>query len=277
MRISIYTAIKDGLRNDLHPEAMLRHHLPLADEIIVNEGFSKDRTFQRISSIDPRIRVFRSNWEIPKNEQWCVGFKDAARQACTGDWCIHLDCDEFIPEWEFAEIREYLGRTNDIMIPVQFVNFYGNYRVYHAAPKKVLWPDRKMIIHRNLPEIEFWGDGSNVKLNGSAFDWNVSSKQFTVHHFGMVRNSGILRYKWWIQGRATAGKSTRLRPPLWLFKLLPHDWMDAAYLNDLLLYEGPFIQAVRDNPNEFTRDNMVLARHLQGTRQPAAVHVKIMP
>jgi hypothetical protein len=42
MKLSIYTIVKNGLYNDLHVEAMLRHHLPLADEIVINDGFSDD-------------------------------------------------------------------------------------------------------------------------------------------------------------------------------------------------------------------------------------------
>jgi glycosyl transferase family 2 len=157
MKLSLYTAGKDGIVNDLHVEAMLRHHLPLADEIVVNGGLSKHDTYNRIRNIDSKVKVFRSEWETPKNLQWCIGFKEAARQACTGDWCIHLDCDEFIPEWEFESIRRHLEQTDDTLIPVRFINFYGNYRVYHANPEKPKWPDRKMIIHRNIPDIQFLG------------------------------------------------------------------------------------------------------------------------
>jgi hypothetical protein len=268
MRLSVYTAIKDGIDNDYHCEAMLRHHLPLADEIVVNEGYSRDSTFKRITKIDPKIKVFRTEWETPKNEQWCVGFKDAARRGCTGDWCIHLDCDEFIPEWEFDAIRAHLEATDDVMVPVKFFNFYGNYKVYHADPWKVHWPPRKMIIHRNLPEIEFWGDGSNVKLQGQPFTGETSSRAFTVHHFGMVRDCAALRRKWWIQARATAGKSTWFRPPAWVFRLFPHNWKDPQFLDDLAVYEGPYIKAVVDDPAEFTRDNMELLKYLQAKRSP---------
>jgi glycosyltransferase involved in cell wall biosynthesis len=263
MKLSLYTAVKDGILNDLHVEAMLRHHVPLADEIVVNEGYSKDDTYERITNIHPKIKVFRTRWEIPKNVQWCLGFKDAARRRCTGDWCIHLDCDEFIPEWEFGEIRRYLESTSDVMIPVRFVNFYGNYRVFHAAPEKVHWPAQKMIIHRNWPEIEFWGDGSNIRLRGQELTWDTSSQMFTVHHFGMVREAATLRYKWWLQGRALAGHSTRLKLPKWLFRRFPHDWMEPQFFSDLALYEGPAILAVREDPQEFTRDDMQLVRALQ--------------
>jgi len=258
MKLSLYTAVKDGIVNDLHVEVMLRHHLPLADELVVNEGYSKDDTYERITNIHPKIKVFRTNWETPKDLQWCLGFKEGARRGCSGDWCIHLDCDEFIPEWEFEEIRRHLESTNDVMIPVKFVNFYGNYRVFHTAPEKVLWPARKMIIHRNLPEIEFWGDGSNIRLHGQPFTWETSSQMFTVHHFGMVRDAAMLRYKWWIQGRAVAGHSTRLKPPKFLFRLFPHDWTDPQFFADLAIYEGQDILAVREDPKEFTRDDMKL-------------------
>lgn len=263
MKLSLYTAIKNGISNDLHAEAMLRHHLPLADEIVVNEGYSSDATYDRIRQIDPKIKVFRSEWEVPRNQQWCIGFKEAARQACTGDWCIHLDCDEFIPEWEFAAIRAHLEQTSEVLVPVNFVNFYGNYRVFHASPEKVRWPARKMIIHRNLPEIEFWGDGSNVKLRDREFTWDTSSRAFTVHHFGMVRDAATLRQKWWIQGRAVAGKPARRPPPMLLFRLFPHDWRDPQFFPDLQIYGGPDIAAVKDDPKEFTRDRMKLVRAIQ--------------
>jgi glycosyltransferase involved in cell wall biosynthesis len=246
---------------------MLRHHLPLADEIVVNEGYSRDGTYERIRGIDPKIRIFRSHWETPKNLQWCVGFKEAARKACTGDWCIHLDSDEFIPEWEFESIRRHLESTTELMVAVRFLNFYGNYRVLHANPQKVHWPDRKMIIHRNLSGIEIWGDGSNVRIRGQDFTWGTTPMMFTVHHFGMVRDPAILRQKWWVQGRAVTGRSLGIRPPGVLFRLFPHDWRDPQFFGDLTTYDGPFIQAVRNDPAEFTRDNMGLFRAVAGERQ----------
>lgn len=263
MKISLYTAVKDGIANDYHIEAMLKHHLDLADEIVVNEGYSTDATYDRIRKISPKIKIFRTHWERAKDLAWCIGFKDAARLQCSGDWCIHLDADEFIPDWEFDDIRRHLSSTDDLMVPVRFINFYGSYRVYHANPEKVLWPHKKMIIHRNDPRLEFWGDGSNVRLRGTKMSWDTSSRQFTVHHFGMVRYPGILRQKWWTQGRAVTGRSTWLRPPKWLFNVLPHDWRDPQFLPDLALYEGPDIRAVREDPAEFTRDRMQLAEFLR--------------
>jgi glycosyltransferase involved in cell wall biosynthesis len=263
VKISLYTAAKDAIANDLHVEAMLRHHLPLADEIIVNEGYSSDDTYERITSIDPKIKVFRSVWETPKDLAWCIGFKDAARRHCKGDWCIHLDCDEFIPEWEFDAIRKHLETASEDLVPVRFLNFYGNYRVIHSKPEKVHWPTQKMIIHRNREDIEFWGDGSNVKLRGVDFEWTLSSRMFTVHHFGMIRDAGALRQKWWIQGRAVAGKSSPIKPPRWLFSLFPHDWKDPQFFPDLEIYPGPDVVAVKAEPAEFVRDRMKLVRLLE--------------
>ena len=108
MRLSLYTFVKNGIHFDFHVVEMLKHHLPLADEIVINEGHSTDDTFERVSAIDPKIRVFRSEWGEPGNFEWFTRFKNAAREKCTGDWCVYLDCDEFIPEWEFEDIWRFI-------------------------------------------------------------------------------------------------------------------------------------------------------------------------
>lgn len=262
MKISIYTSVKNGIENDFHVEAMLKHHAPLVEEIIVNEGYSTDGTYERIRDISGNIRIFRSHWGDAKDISWYVRFKEEARKRCTGDWCILLDCDEFIPEWEIDRLRDALSRTNEKMLAARFLNFYGNYRVFHGAPELVNWPARKMIVHRNDPSIEIWGDGSNVGIRGHDFTWGHTDPVIAVHHFGMVRDPGILRYKWWMQGRAFKGKGGFLRPPRLLFQLFPHDWEDAQFYGNLALYDGPLIEAVRGDPAEFVRDRMRLAKKL---------------
>ena len=57
MKISIYTSVKNGIENDFHVEAMLKHHAPLVDEIIVNEGYSTDGTYERIREISGNNRA----------------------------------------------------------------------------------------------------------------------------------------------------------------------------------------------------------------------------
>ena len=169
MTLSIYTGVKDGLFYDFHVEAMLRHHLPLADEIVVNEGFSTDGTYEAISVIDPKIKVHRFEWDRSDPSSWHRKFKNQARRLCTGDWCILLDCDEFIPEWEFARLRAFLESTTLSIVPVRFVHFYANYRVFMARLPRIV-PELGYRIHRNVPEIEVWGDGANVSEAGKPDD-----------------------------------------------------------------------------------------------------------
>lgn len=267
MRLSIYTCVKDGLFYDYHLVEMLRHHLPLADEIIVNEGLSSDGTYERIRELDPKIRVFRLDWGKPKGSlDWITRFKNAARERCTGDWCICLDCDEFIPEWDFDRLRQHLTQTQDVLVPMTVRNFYGNYKVYHAKPEKVVWPTWKMNTHRNLPEVEVWGDGSHVRLRGQPFGGRPGDVEFEVHHFGFVRNPARLRQKWRFLSSLYTGKLGWLPVPSFLFNWRPYDWMDSKYLPDLSVYEGPYVKAVCDAPDEFVRDDLKLYDYLQTHR-----------
>jgi glycosyltransferase involved in cell wall biosynthesis len=264
VKLSLYTGVKDGLFYDFHVEAMLRHHLPLADEIIVNEGYSTDGTFEAISTIDPKIRVHRFDWDRSDPNAWHRQFKNQARELCTGEWCILLDCDEFIPEWEFARLRAFLETTEKTIVTLRFTHFYGNYRVFMARLPRII-PETGLRIHRNLPEIEVWGDGANVRLRGHEEDLDiVATEAFAVHHFGSVRRPARLRQKWRVQAKQHDSEKPRWnRIPGFVFDVFPHRWDDPDCLKDLAIYDGPHIQAVRDNPNEFVRDEFWLYGHLR--------------
>jgi len=259
MRLSVYTFVKDGLYYDFHVVAMLRHHLPLADEIIVNEGFSSDGTYEAIRDLDPKIKVHRFEWDRTDPFTWHIKFKNQARKLCTGDWCILLDCDEFVPEWQFDSLRKFMEETDKLLMPMRFLHFYGNYKVYNTNPLRHHWPLLKTTIHRNLDNIEVWGDGSNVATVGS-LDRSINpDTPFECHHFGFVRNAARLRQKW-----RTQAKQHDKSNPKWdgtpgvVFNLFPHRWDDKDFLDDLEVYGGPYIQAVRDNPGEFVRDDFSL-------------------
>jgi glycosyltransferase involved in cell wall biosynthesis len=264
MKLSIYTFVQNGLFYDFHVAAMLRQHLPLADEIIVNEGYSTDGTFEAIANIDAKIKVHRSRWDQSNPDTWHRDFKNRARQLCTGDWCILLDCDEFIPEWEFDRLRKFLETTEKLIVPVRFVHFYGNYRVYLETLPQII-PSTGMRIHRNVPEIEVWGDGANVRLQGRDYDAaTVAEETFAVHHFGSVRNPARLRQKWRTQARQHDARNPRWdKVPGFVFNMFPHKWDDTDFMDNLAIYEGPHIKAVRDDPTEFTRDDFWLYEHLQ--------------
>lgn len=273
MRLSIYTFVKDGLYYDFHPVDMLRHHLPLADEIIVNEGYSTDGTFEAIRHLDPKVKVHQFHWDQSDPLTWHIKFKNQGRKLCTGDWCLLLDCDEFIPEWQFDTIRRFIQETDKLMYSIKYVHFYGNYKVLNAQPLKHRWPLFKMTLHRNLDNIEVWGDGSNVALRDSTDRRIPEDTPFECHHFGFVRNPARLRQKWRTQAKMfNENRPTWDKTPGVLFNLFPHRWDDEDFLADLELYEGPFIKAVRDNPNEFVRDGWSLIELLRKRdRAPSSV------
>jgi glycosyltransferase involved in cell wall biosynthesis len=263
MKLSIYTFVRNGLFYDFHLTAMLRHHLPLADEIVVNEGYSTDGTFDAIRNIDPKITIHRSTSDKSNPDTWHRDFKNRARELCSGDWCILLDCDEFIPEWEFDRLRTFLASTETTVVPVRFVHFYGNYKVFLATLPQIV-PLTGLRIHRNRPDIEVWGDGANVRLRDNhGLDGVVADTTFDVHHFGSVRHPARLRQKWSTQARQHDVNNPRWnKVPSFVFNMFPHRWDDVDFLDKLAIYEGPFIKAVRDDPDEFTRDGFWLYDHL---------------
>jgi len=266
MKISLHTVAKDAIRLDYHLVEMLKHHARFVDEIIVMEGFSSDGTFEAIQSISDKIKIVREPWS---QTQHLPSYHDLGKSHCTGDWCIKLDADEFIPEWEWGRLRAFLETTKDLFVPVRLRNFYGNYKVEHVNPKRLAWPEYKWSIYPNREDVRFWGDGSNVRIEGKELYYGRAEESFEVHHFGTVRFAARLREKWRtqaIRNQKHTGKYShrgRIFPlPKWLFDLFPYNWMEPEILEDLRIYPGPYIDIVEKNPELFTRDNFVTYNYL---------------
>jgi hypothetical protein len=277
MKLSLYTIVRNGVYFDLHVEAMLRHHLPLFDQIVVNEGYSTDGTYERITAIDSKIEVFREEWAAgDKSGMLYTECKNHARVRCTGDWCVLLDCDEFIPEWEFDRIRAALANTDRPILSLRHLQFYGSYKIVHARPDKVRWFVWKRQIHRNLDSIRVVGDGSHVVLEGRPDDPLDAEPYFECHHMGHVRSAARLRHKWRIEHKLKLDSPKQDRTPGFVFDLAPHDWFDPQFLEDLRIYDGPHVKAVRDDPAEFVRDDDKLYEFLR-KRDPKAAEVGAVP
>lgn len=271
MKLSLYVIVRNAIYGDYHFSQMLRHHLPLFDEIIINDGLSTDGTYELISKIDPKIIVFREEWIAGGEGTIYARAKNSARERCTGDWCILLDADEFIPEWLFDKIRAYLAETDKMIIPLHHRQFYSNFRIENIRPERMKWFTTKYQIHRNSPDIRVWGDGSHVESLGSK-DRSISEEfGFECHHFGFVMHPARLRQKWRIQSKLKTDKPVWDRLPGFIYNILPHNWFDQDFIDDLAIYNGPYVSAVLNEPEEFVRDGYKLLRYLEKRRTAATL------
>jgi len=266
MKLSLYTFVKDGLYGDFHVVDMIKHRLPYVDEIVVNEGYSTDGTYEAIKDLSPKVKIVRNHLDRSEPNAWLRKSKDQARRACTGDWCVLMDCDEFLPEWEVDRLRAHMEATDRDILVATYRHFYGNYKVLFDHPTRPFPPRQKRIAHRNRPDIEIFGDGADVGIPAIGAAAEDPSFTFEVHHFGEVRNAARLRHKWYVQGN----RDIRNRwswVPGFVFNWLPHKWFDQDFMTHLKLYEGPFVAAVRSNPDEFVRDDFSLYEALKRERR----------
>lgn len=261
--ISLYTCVRNGLFYDYHVVDMIKHHLDLVDEIIVYDGQSTDGTLAALRNIHPKVKVIVGDWGKPSGEEWFAGFKNVARKHCSGDWCILLDPDEFIPEWEFSRLKETLYTTKYPILRLDWIHFFGSYRVYNSNPGKVRWAEYKYQVHRNESDMNVWGDGSNVEKVGYSISDSVAPDRFVCHHFGLVRYPSRLRQKLRIVGQVKQRTLKWLGMPAWIFNLMPFDWFDRDFLEDLRIYHGMPVRAVCANPREFVRDHHRLLKYLE--------------
>lgn len=186
MKVGGFTFVANVVRAGYPVEASLRSLLPLVDDLVVVIAPSEDETEEVIRRIqDPRIRVVHGNPVDLKGPAYYAHYTDLALDACQGDWCIYLQADEVIPEWEIPVIRDalnhFLHDTRVEGMALHYRHFYGSPQYYHHGYG---WYGREVRIVRNLPDIRAWGDAQGFRRNGRKL--RVVLLKAWIHHYGWM-------------------------------------------------------------------------------------------
>ncbi len=186
--------------------------LPIVDEFIVALGDSDedDNTEEIIKSINsPKIKIIHTVWDI---ESFPNGTENArqtniAKDACTGDWLLHLQADEVIHEKYLDTIKnaceKYLDDQRVEGFLFQYKHFYGDYKHFidfHG------WYPKEIRLVRNKPDIYSFRsaqsfkkipnfDGKDFRQKNGTYHLNVIELDAYIYHYGWVRPPEYMQKK----------------------------------------------------------------------------------
>jgi len=115
--ISVCFVIKNGMINGYPFWESLTSSLPLADEIIISEGFSTDGTYEAILKFQKKygqkVKVFRCDWSKFVTEYGDVITKVSheAMSHCSKNWIYYLQADEIIHPLNVGFLKKFVGRN----------------------------------------------------------------------------------------------------------------------------------------------------------------------
>ena len=196
MKLSIYTGVRNGLTLDFPIVEMLTHHLPLADEMIVNEGYSGGW----------HLRAnFWTGSEGPHHQEQLGPFRPFGLAPAIGGGCPAGLHRRLVYQARLRRVHPGVGvqqgsrATRPHVSHCPSCSFHPLLRKLpsgeHQALEKSRWPRFGFRIHRNVVDIEVVGDGANIRQIGHDFP-PVSDEWIECHHFGAVRDPARLRQKW---------------------------------------------------------------------------------
>lgn len=199
MKISGCTIARDAVRLDYPLAESLRSLLPLVDELIVAVGDCDDGTWELVQGIgDPRIRAFRTTWDLGRRENVLSDETNKALDRCTGDWAVYLQADEVLHEDDLALVRASIARYHGTRVEglsFRYLHFYGSYRTVQDHPR---WFYRRATRAVRL--------GAGVRSAGDACGFLVAGPDGSrrlhrahvaarVFHYGWVRPPEIMARK----------------------------------------------------------------------------------
>lgn len=186
--------------------------LPIVDEYIIALGNNDedDTTKQDLLDIgSDKIKIIDTVWD---HKQFPKGMihayqTDLAKEACSGDWLIHLQADEVIHEkyWDTI-IRKCEQRLNDKRVDgflFKYLHFFGDY--WHLAHQHG-WYQNEIRIIRNDPQIHSFCsaqsfrripdfDGISYRNKTGTQKLNVEALDAYVYHYGWVRPPSLMQNK----------------------------------------------------------------------------------
>lgn len=186
--------------------------LPIVDEFVVALGDSDedDNTEELIRQINsPKIKIIHTVWDIVNYPNGTENARQTniAKEACAGDWLLHLQADEVIHEKYLDTIKQacakYLDDKRVEGFLFRYKHFYGDYNHYIDSYG---WYPKEIRLVRNHPDIYSYRsaqsfkripnfDGKDFRQKKGAFSLNVVELDACVYHYGWVRPPEYMQKK----------------------------------------------------------------------------------
>jgi len=198
MFVTGFTFIRNAIKLDYPIVEALKSILPLCDEIIVAVGDSEDATRDLVQSIDPKIKIIDTQWDMSLREGGVVlavetnkAFDAISERA---DWCVYIQGDECLHEQDINSIQSAMKKwKDDDLIDgllFDYKHFYGSYDYIGDSR---MWYRKEIRIVKNNKAIRSYKDAQGFRLDGRKL--NVKVANASVYHYGWVRHPKYMMAK----------------------------------------------------------------------------------
>ena len=212
MKISGFTMGKNVSKLYYPIRESIESILPIVDEFVIALGDSDedDNTLEIIQQINsPKIKIIDTVWDIVNFPNGTENARQTniAKEACTGDWLLHLQADEVIHEKYLDTIKnaceKYLNDEKVEGFLFQYKHFYGDYEHYNDLYG---WYPKEIRLVRNQPDIYSFRsaqsfkrvpnfDKKDFRQEHGTFPLNVIELDAYIYHYGWVRPPEYMQKK----------------------------------------------------------------------------------
>ncbi|MCF6183979.1 MAG: glycosyltransferase family 2 protein [Bacteroidales bacterium] len=257
--------------------------LPIVDEFVIALGDSDedDNTEEIIKQINsPKIKIIHTVWDIVKFPNGTENARQTniAKEACTGDWLLHLQADEVIHEKYLDTIKnaceKYIDNERVEGFLFQYKHFFGDYNHFQNAHG---WYPKEIRLIRNKPDIYSFRsaqsfkrvpdfDKKNFRQSHGTFPLNVIELDAYIYHYGWVRPPEYMQKKTKSLDTIHKGKSKVAE----IYKEKAPEF-DYGNLSKLPVFEGTHPKVMENKIKEF---NWADKLHYEKNYKPSRAKMK---
>lgn len=154
MQLSVVIITKNEATNIARTLASVTE---LADEIIVVDSGSTDRTLEIARTFGPRVKIFEEEWRGFAHQ------KNSAIEKASGAWILSLDADEEVSAELGQEIQKAIIETAKEPYTIPRKNFFLGRWIRHGG----FYPDRKLrLVPKKIARFEDRAVHEDMKVDG---------------------------------------------------------------------------------------------------------------
>jgi hypothetical protein len=214
MKISGFTMGKNVSKLYYPIRESIESILPIVDEYVIALGDSDedDHTEEMIAQINSdKIKIIRTVWDIVNYPNGTENARQTniAKEACTGDWLLHLQADEVIHEKYLDTIKKacekYLDDKRVEGFLFKYMHFYGDYEHYN---NKYGWYPKEIRLVRNHPDIYSFRSAQSFKRIPN-FDKKDFRQEHGTHPLNVIELDAYIYHYGWVRPPEYMQKKTK--------------------------------------------------------------------